>query len=141
METNSKTVATRQFPGRLYAWMGSVAAVSGPVLYMLQLRAKLLTVPWYAPVLATVGLALIVFALVQMRSVWRLVGLAFCGLLAAGQWFVLISLIRLPAYTGPVTVGHRLPEFSATLADGVQFDQSDLAGELNSAMVFFRGRW
>ncbi len=140
MEMNSTAVATRQFPGRPYAWLGVGAAVIGPVLYTIQIGAKHLTVPWYAPILATVGLALSLFAVVQARSAWRFVGLGLCGLLAAGQWFVVLSS-RLPAYTGPVSVGHTLPEFSATLADGTHFDPSDLVGEQNTAMVFFRGRW
>lgn len=138
METNSTAVATRQFPGRRYAWLGVGAAVIGPVLYTIQLVARHLTVPWYAPILATVGVGLSIYALVQARSVWRFIGLGLCGLLAAFQWLLASGL---PAYTGPATVGHTLPEFSATLADGSRFDPNDLVGEQNTAMVFFRGRW
>jgi hypothetical protein len=139
METVSTAVATRQFPGRLYAWLGLAATVLGPVLYTIQLSAKIFTVPWYAPILATVGLGLSIFALVHARSVWRFAGLGFCGLLAAFQWFLVSS--RLPEYTGPATVGQPLPRFSSTLADGTQFELGDLVGDQDSAMVFFRGRW
>ena len=140
MEMNSTAVATPRKPGRLYAWLGVCGALAGPVLYTFQMVARIFTVPWYAPILAAVGLGLSVAALVKARSVWRFIGLAVCGLLAAIQWFLILSS-GLPAYTGPATVGKTLPEFSATLADGTRFEPGDLVGEQNTAMVFFRGRW
>jgi hypothetical protein len=141
METNSNAVASRQFPGRHYAWLGVAAVVLGPVLYSIQMTARILTVvPWYAPILATVGLGLSIFALGQARSAWRFIGLGFCFLLAAFQWFIVLPS-KLPEYSGPATVGKPLPEFSATRADGTPFESDDLAGEQNTVMVFFRGRW
>ncbi len=49
--------------------------------------------------------------------------------------------MRLPAYTGPVTVGQSFPPFATTRSDGTAFTQSDLQGEANNVLVFFRGRW
>jgi len=113
----------------------------GPFLYVLQLRAKQLSAPWYAPALATAGVALLLLALLRRRTVWRIAALALCGLLAGGEWYILLALSKLPVYSGPVSVGGSFPTFSTTLADGSPFDQDSLRAAQNTALVFFRGRW
>jgi len=50
-------------------------------------------------------------------------------------------LMKLPAYSGPLAVGQPFPAFTSSLADGTPFDQSKLASEQTTALVFFRGRW
>jgi hypothetical protein len=139
--TSPLAAGARRFPGRLYLWLGIGLVVLGPVLYMVQLRAKLLNAPWYAPALATAGGALVLFALLRRVTAWRIAALALCGLLASAEWYFLVSLSKLPAYTGPVTAGASFPTFSTTLADGSTFNQDSLRSEQNTALVFFRGRW
>jgi hypothetical protein len=96
---------------------------------------------WYMPVLATLGVGLVILSLRRRRTVWR--GLAFALVLfvsGAGWWF-LASYTRLPAYTGPVAAGAAFPEFRAIRADGTAFTRADLTGDRATALVFFRGHW
>ncbi len=132
---------TRRYPGKLYLWSGIALVVLGLVLYVLQLRAKILSVPWYMPALATAGVALLLVALIRRPTIWRVAALVLFGLLAGGEWYFLLSLSKLPPYTGPVAIGSPFPTFTTTLADGSVFDQNSLRGEQNTALVFFRGRW
>jgi hypothetical protein len=142
MQTLSPPAAgVRRYPGKLYLWLGIVLALLGPVLYMIQLQAKFLGVPWYAPALATVGVVLVLLALLRRLTVWRVAGLVLCGLLAGAQWYFLLVLSKVPVYTGPVAAGASFPPFHTSLADGSVFDQDSLRGEQHTAMVFFRGRW
>lgn len=142
MGTTSPPVAgSRRFSGKRYLALGIGLALLGPVLYMVQVRARLLSVPWYAPVLATAGVALVLFAVLRRPTVWRLAALALAGLLAGFQWYFLLSLSKVPAYTGPVSAGASFPSFHTSLADGSTFDQDSLRGEQHTVLVFFRGRW
>ena len=131
--------AGQRSSGRLYLGLGILLALLGPLLYAVQIRAKVFTVPWYVPILGTVGVLLLLAALVQRRTGWRIAGLLLIGLLAGFEWFVIISL-KLPAYTGPVAVGATFPAFTTTRADGSVFDQDNLK-EQDTVLVFFRGRW
>lgn len=126
--------------GRLSLWAGIGLVFLGPILYLLQIRAKLLSAPWYVPVLAAAGVALIVLALVGKPTMWRIAALVLCGLLAGAESYFVVSLSKVPAYTGPVSVGATIPAFRTALADGAAFDQDSLRGEQNTALVFFRGR-
>jgi hypothetical protein len=132
---------TARHPGRPLLLLGVFLAVAGPVLMILMMfAAKILIAPWYAPLLGTLGVALITLALVRSRSVWRLTAVVIFTLLAAFQWYALLAM-RTPAYTGPVKVGQPFPAFATTLADGAVFTQADLQGDQNTVMVFFRGHW
>jgi hypothetical protein len=131
--------AVQRAPGRLYLGLGILLALLGPALYAIQIRAKVFTVPWYVPILGTVGVLLLLVSLVQRRTGWRIAGLLLIGLLAAFEWFLIISL-KLPAYTGPVAAGATFPAFTTTRADGSAFDQDNLK-EQDTVLVFFRGRW
>jgi hypothetical protein len=88
----------------------------------------------------TLGVVLVIRALVSARSVGRVLALVLVGVLAAGEWYLLLNLAKLPAYNGPVEVGKQLPAFETQLADGSRFSPGDLKGKQNTVLVFFRGR-
>jgi hypothetical protein len=116
--------------------------VLGLVLYILQFAvAKILATPWYTPILGTLGVGLLVLALFRARTVWRFLAVGIFGLLVVGEWYFLLSVSVLPAYSGPVAAGRSFPAFTTTFADGSPFTQANLGGEKNTVLVFFRGRW
>jgi hypothetical protein len=139
MNTSSAAAPGRP-PGRLLLALGLGLAALGLLGYAGQLWAQRLTRPSYLPWSATLGAALVVAALWQARSVWRVLALLVVLLLAGAEWaFLLVP--RLPAYAGPVEVGRPFPEFATARADGTPFTRSDLRGDRNHVLVFFRGRW
>ena len=106
MDTISPPVPrVRPVPGKLYLGLGIVLVLSGPLLYTLQIQAKLLSVPWYALLLASVGVVLLLLAVLRRPTVWRLAALVLGGLLAGAQGYFLLVLSKVPAYTGPVVAG------------------------------------
>jgi hypothetical protein len=113
----------------------------GPVLYVFQLQAKILSVPWYVPTLASAGVALLVIAMLRTPTIWRGAILLLGGFLAGAEWYFLVSVSKVPAYSGPVSTEAPFPAFTTTRADGSVFDRDSLRGEQNSVLVFFRGRW
>jgi hypothetical protein len=115
-------------------------ALLGVVAYIVQMSLKRLVAPWYMPVLAIVGVILVAMALVDKRTVWRLLALAAI-LLLAGAEGALLYAVRLPSYTGPIVVGQPFPPFETARADGSPFTSRDLVGTRNNVVVFFRGRW
>jgi hypothetical protein len=129
------------YPGRWLLWLGIVLGLLGPVIYIFQLRANHLTTPWYVPMLGTIGALLIFAALVQARSVWRVLALLLIGVMAGGEWFILTRFLNLPAYTGPVHEGLALPQFSTLLVNGSSFTRDNLKSPQNTVLVIFRGRW
>jgi hypothetical protein len=132
---------TARNPGRSLLLLGMFLAVAGYVLMMLLMfAAKILITPWYAPLLGSLGVALIILAVMRSRSIWRWTALLIFTLFVAFQWYALFAM-RTPAYTGPVKVGQPFPAFATTLADGATFTQADLQGDQNTVMVFFRGHW
>jgi hypothetical protein len=127
--------------GRLWFWLGLLAALAGPPVYALQIGMGRLGTPWYVPALAVLGAALLVRSLLLRGTVWRVLGLLFCvGLAGFESWFI-VSYAALPAYNGPLAVDRPFPEFKAALADGAPFTAANLEGEKTTAMVFFRGHW
>jgi hypothetical protein len=142
MNDVSQTVAaSRAHPGRIYLTLGVLVPLAGMAIYALRLRAFDVSTPWYAPILATVGVLLVAAALAQSRSLWRWMALVFVTLVAGGEWVSGLVLLRAPDYTGPAKKGEPFPDFTTTLADGSTFDQDRLKGDRNTVMVFFRGRW
>jgi hypothetical protein len=111
------------------------------VAYAFQVNAGVLRTPWYAPALDTVGMALILVALLRRVSVWRIAALLLIGALTAGEWWFLLSYSKLPEYRGPVSAGAPFPEFTAARADGTPFTQDNLKGDRDTVLVFFRGHW
>jgi hypothetical protein len=83
----------------------------------------------------------VLLALLRRWTIWRIAALILCGLLAGAQWYFLLSLTKVPAYSGPVSTDAYFPAFSTMLADGSPFNQDSLRSEQNTALVFFRGRW
>jgi hypothetical protein len=139
MNDQYKTTARR--PGRSLLLLGVLVVLAGPVLtILLTFAAKILITPWYAPLLGTLGVALIVLALIRSRSLWRWTALVFLTLFVGFQWWVLFAM-RTPAYTGPVKADQPFPAFATTLADGSAFTQNDLQGNQNTVMLFFRGHF
>ncbi len=132
---------TARHPGRSLLLLGILVAVAAPVLnILLMFVAKILITPWYAPLLGTLGVALIILALMRSRSIWRWTAVVIFTLLAGFGWWVVLAM-RTPAYTGPVKVGQPFPAFASTLSDGTSFTQADLPGDQNTVMVFVRGHW
>jgi hypothetical protein len=120
---------------------GAALILAVPFLYWLQLSAGRLSVPWYAPVMASAGAALVLFSLWARPGIGRgVVVLALCALAAFEALFV-VSLSRNPEYTGPVRAGEKLPPFSATLAGGGVFTNANLEQGEPAFLVLFRGRW
>jgi hypothetical protein len=126
--------------GRGLLWLGMIVALSGIVIFFVLLYAKILIAPWYVPILASLGAALLLVALVRAQSIWRWTAFLLFTAFAAAVWVMLLVVFALPPYTGPVKAGQPFPEFATTLADGSSFTQNDLKGEQNTAMFFFNGR-
>jgi hypothetical protein len=140
-DLNRTSAGTRRHPGRSLLLLGAFLAVAGPVvMILLMFAAKILVAPWYSPLLGTLGVALIVLALMRSRSIWRWTAVVVFTLLVGFQWWALLAM-RTPAYTGPVKDGQPFPAFATTLADGAAFTQADLQGDQKTVMVFFRGHW
>jgi hypothetical protein len=127
--------------GRVYLWAGVFACLLGPVLFVAQFWLKHLAMPWYSPVLATLGACLLVVALAHRRSIPRVIALVLVAAFAGLQWYFLVVLFKLPAYEGPARAGQPIPAFSTTFADGRPFTEEDLRDGSRHVMVFFRGRW
>jgi hypothetical protein len=121
--------------------LGLALTVLGPLAFWIQLQQKLLTAPWYLPMVGTLGAVLCLLAVLRARSLVRWLALALGVLLAAGEWLMLSPVATLPAYAGPASAGHTLPEFTACLADGAPFTRADLRNGKNTVLLFFRGRW
>jgi hypothetical protein len=138
--TTSSISAPQQFRGRRFLLLGVGLSVVGVVAYVVQIALERLIVPWYMPVLASLGVVFIIISLVRRRTVWRILALTLVVLLAGAEWAMIYAL-RLPAYTGPIAVGLPFPAFETTRADGTPFAQRNLAGDQNTVLVFFRGRW
>jgi hypothetical protein len=139
MSTTS-LAAKRQYPGRLYLLLGVAIAFFGVVAYAVQFSMQRLTMPWYMPIAATLGVVLVIASLSQALSVWRVLGLLVVAGLAGFEWWMLLGM-RLPEYNGPVAQGQAFPAFKTARADGSEFTERDLEGDKNNVLVFFRGRW
>lgn len=139
MATSTPT-APQRYPGRLFLVLGLCLPVLGIVAYAAQIGAQRLMAPWYMPIAATLGVLLILVALWQTRTVWRLLALLFVLFLAGAEWMFMFQM-RLPAYTGPVVSGEPFPDFTTMRADGEPFTRRDLVNDRKTVMVFFRGRW
>src|SRR5262249_51872262 len=128
--------------GRLWLWLGVGLFLLGLVLFFVQAFAfKHLVTPWYMPILFTLG-ALLALVSVRQRRTWtRIIALVVLTLLCAGEWYFILSMSRLPEYTGPVQVDKKIPEFTTTFADGSSFTEKDLQNGTPTVLVFYRGHW
>src|SRR6516165_7020153 len=102
-QASSPPMARRR--GRSWLWLGVGVFLLGVVLFIVQaFLLKILVVPWYMPIMFTVG-ALFVLVAFSQRPTWtRGIVLVLLGLLSAGEWFFILSLSRLPEYIGPAQV-------------------------------------
>jgi hypothetical protein len=137
---SSSAAAPNRFGGRFFLLLGLGVAILGVAAYAVQISLERLIAPWYMPALASLGLVLVVLSLLEKRTVWRVLALLVVTLLTGAEWAFLYAM-RLPPYKGPIAVGRPFPAFETKRADGTPFTERDLAGDLNSVLVFFRGRW
>ena len=134
-------LATRS-RGRLFFWLGIALCLAAPIINFVQIQVmKQLFVPWYAAVLLTVGVALLLYAVTRRAGVIRIIFLGLFALLCAFEWLFLVVLTKLPAYEGPARAGEKMPAFATTLADSTPLTDKDLTQGQASVLVFYRGRW
>jgi hypothetical protein len=138
--TSPSTAPPNRSRGTPLMLLGLGAAILGLAGYCAQISLERLMAPWYVPVLAALGVALVVVSLLERRTVGRKVALVVLVLLTGAELALLYTL-RLPAYHGPILTGRTFPPFEAKRADGTPFTQSDFSGDQNNVLVFFRGRW
>lgn len=113
----------------------------GPLLYVIQFRMKHLFVPWYVPILATAGVALMIASLWRRRGIVRAIVLVLFAVVCGLEWSMLAVGMKSPLYTGPALPGRNVPTFTANLADGTPFTEKDLEKGSSTILLFFRGRW
>jgi|SRR5579884_171034 len=146
MSTSAPNVSTTspsidRSRGRVIFWAGIGACLLGLVLVVIQFGLKLVFVPWYSPILATVGAVFLLLSAASRRSVARVAALVLVTAFAGLQWYFLVFMMKLPEYNGPAQPGKRLPPFQAMFANGRSFTEADLADGSRRVMTFFRGRW
>lgn len=128
--------------GRGLLWLGAGLCLVGLAAYIIQYAVfHQFVVPWYAAIMATVGVGLMAVAVMRRPRIGRIVALVLIGALTAFEWFVLLVGSRVPAYEGPAQVGRPLPAFTTMRADGRTFTDQDLRDGIPTALIFFRGRW
>ena len=130
----------RRSTGRLFLALGLACPALGILAYVVQLKMQHLTAPRYLPFTGIVGVLLVVAALWQRRSVWRVLALLLVLLLAGAEGAFLLAS-RAPAYIGPGAKDQSFPAFATVRADGTPFTQRDLEGDQDNVLVSFRGRW
>jgi len=144
MDTASLAPAeTRRAAGRLFFWLGIAVGVLAVAGYVVQiLYFKYLVTPWYLPFVGTLGLVLLLAAVMRQRSWGRILASGFFVLLAGFEWLFVFVFCNLPGYDGPVSVGYPFPEFTTSRADGSPVSRDLFRNDKhNTVLVFFRGRW
>ncbi len=136
----TSSLSPRRSSGRLFLALGLGLVVLGVLAYLVQLLLHRLWLPWYLPVAATLGTALLVVSLWRARTVWRVLALLLVLLITVACWRLVLAH-HLPDYTGPVAAEEPFPAFTTARADGTPFSQRDLVGDRDNVLVFFRGRW
>ena len=141
MSAGSPNIQTRSSGGRSLLYLGILAALVGVGIFAVQFNAAILKTPWYMPILATLGVGMIYLSLKRQRTVARWIAAGLFTLFAGFQWFAMLVMMKLPAYTGPAKIGQELPAFAAAYSDGSPFNQDHLKNDKNTILLFFRGRW
>jgi hypothetical protein len=121
--------------------IGVFLFVLGPAIYAGQFYSNHLQMPWYVPILASVGVLFLIASLRQKTTLLRGAGLVALGIVCALQWYIALVATKTPAYTGPARVGAKVPAFAAALPGGQAFTNHDLENGIPTVLVFFRGRW
>jgi hypothetical protein len=142
MENNLSGAAAAAQPTRRWPLflVGVLLFIAGPAIYYVQFQMKHLVTPWYAPIMASVGVLLMAMSVWQRRGVLRSVGLVLFVLMCGMEWFMLLGM-GTPAYTGPAQSGSKVPTFATALADGKSYTNKDLQDGKPTVLLFFRGRW
>jgi hypothetical protein len=120
--------------------VGVLLFLLGPAVYAVQIGLKHLSMPWYLPLLASVGVLFMLISVWRRRGIWRISLCVLFSLLCGFEWFLMLVAFNTPAYAGPPP-GAKVPAFSTTLADGKPFTNKDLESGMPAVLVFFRGRW
>jgi hypothetical protein len=142
METVPSTSTAKTAPRRLPLFLfGFLLFVLGPIIYAFQFSAGVLTVPWYVPILGTVGVLLMLASIVRRPGVVRIALFVLFLLVCGFEWFFILFGANTPPYRGPAQAGRQLPAFTTTLWDGSSFSDKNLAEGKSTVLVFFRGRW
>ena len=95
--------------------------------------------PWYVPIMASAGVALMIVSVWSRRGVMRILGLLFFTVICGLEWYHALVGTATPLYTGPHSPAARFL-ITARLADGTPFTEKDL-GRAAPVLLFFRGRW
>jgi hypothetical protein len=128
--------------GRGWLWLGLLLCILPIAAYVVQFNVlQRMFVPWYIPILATVGAACVLVSVTRRRTWPRWTALVLVTLLGGFEWLMLGAAVRLPQYAGPVHAGAKLPTFSTTTAGGEVFANRDLEQGVATVLVFYRGRW
>src|SRR5437870_2104247 len=80
--------------------LGIALFVLGPAIYVLQFFLHSLRVPWHVPVLASLGVVLMVVSVRRRPGVVRMIFLALFVLVCAFEWFFVLIATRSPEYAG-----------------------------------------
>lgn len=137
-ETPVANGAARRWP---LFWMGLALFLAGPILNAIEITNGRLTMPWYLPILATLGVLFMIASVWQRGGILRISGLVVFAVLCGLIWFFVLVMSKLPNYTGPAQPGKKVPAFNTKLADGTSFTNEDLEEGDRSVLLFFRGRW
>ena len=138
MQSTADTVPARRWP--LFV-AGILFFVLGPTINVAMILMGRLTTPWYVPILATLGVVLMVLSVVQRGGVLRSVGMLVFALLCGLEWYFIASVIKTPEYVGPAQPGQKVPAFAAAYADGKMFSSKDLEDGSRTVLLFYRGHW
>lgn len=131
-------------PAKAWPWysLGILAVLLGVGLYAVQLLLlKALATPWHTAVIGTLGIFLMLMAVLKKPSGLKLGGFLLLAFVVGGEWYFLLHMSRVPAYSGPAIAGAKLPPFAAAAADGSPFTPASLEKGQATALIFYRGRW
>jgi hypothetical protein len=120
---------------------GVLLFLLGPPIYVVQFQGKLLFAPWYVPIMASIGVVLMVVSVWRRRGVARTIGMALFVVICVLEWFLLAAGTATPLYSGPAEPGRTVSAFTSNLADGTPFTEKELKQGSPTVLLFFRGRW
>src|SRR5262245_16724076 len=133
METSIQSPPTRHW---LPFLTGIALFIVGPIVYAAMMQSDMLWTPWFMPILATIGVLLMVLSLWRKFGVVRGIGLLVFLVACAGEWFFFLYMIPTPQYAGAAQRNAMVPAFEATLADGSTFTNKDVAKGRSTVMLF-----
>jgi hypothetical protein len=119
---------------------GVLLFVTGPLGYVVQSHWKPLSTPWYWPILAATGTALMLQSLFRP---WNPANHSPDPLRTPlwSRWYVFAVVFQTPKYTRAAQPGQMVPRFRASPTDGRASTAEDLKQGMHSVLLFCRGRW